>query len=134
MDIESNRLYTRKHVWVTSMGDDVFQIGVTEFLLDSVTDVGYIELPTEGSSFKFGECMGIIEGVENTRCIYAPCDLVVNLTNEGLEDNPVILNESPYTDGWMLEVIPTPVVEIENNLLSPLQYKAFCLILRSKKG
>lgn len=105
-EIPEDLLYTEEHEWLhrDEENPDQSTIGITDFAQDGVGDVVYLELPSEGDSVSAGEPCGEIESAKTVSDLYAPVDGVVVATNGELEDQPELVNLSPYGDGWLIRV------------------------------
>ena len=95
--------YTKDHEWTRQKGD-VFQIGITDFAQDQLGDIVFVELPEPGDRFENGEEFGTVESVKAVSELFMPMGGEVAAINEALEDSPELVNNAPYTDGWMLEL------------------------------
>lgn len=97
--------YTPDHEWARQ-GSTGVTIGITAFALNQLGDITLVELPQVGAQLAKGDSFGTIESVKSVSELYAPVAGKVVRINEALEDNPELVNESPYDDGWMVEIEP----------------------------
>lgn len=111
--------YTKSHEWVRVKDEKTVQIGITHFAQEQLGDLTFIELPGEGESLESGQEMGTVESVKAASELYSPASGTVAAVNSVLEDNPGIVNEDPYGEGWMLEIEISAPVE---GLLTSAQY------------
>jgi glycine cleavage system H protein len=74
----------------------------------------FVELPENGAEFKAGETIGTIEAVKTVADLYAPVSGTVIEVNKIIEDQPEIINNSPYEDGWFVKVKMSNPTEMEN--------------------
>jgi len=95
--------YTKEHEWLRMEGDQGV-IGVTDFAASELGDIVFIELPSTGTKIKAGESLGSIETVKAVEDLYSPVSGVVVDINVKLEDNPELVNEDPYGDGWLVRM------------------------------
>ena len=112
--------YSKSHEWVRLEGGKAV-IGITHFAQEQLGDLTFIELPMEGDALTPGEEMGTVESVKAASEIYSPVKGTVASINTALEDNPGLVNEDPYGEGWMV------AVELDGEpegLLDAAQYKA----------
>ena len=116
--------YSKEHEWVRSESDSVVVMGITEFAQDSLGDVVFVEIPDEGAELIQGEKMGEIESVKAVSDLYSPVSGKVIKRNESLIDNPELVNEGPFEQGWMLKVEIKDASELDN-LLSADNYNSF---------
>ncbi|MDZ4783630.1 MAG: glycine cleavage system protein GcvH [Planctomycetia bacterium] len=98
-------LYAKTHEWVkVDNAAKVATIGVSAFAVEALTDLVYIELPAVGKTVKAGEPFGEIESVKAVSDLYSPVTGEVIEVNSGLASDLGVLNEDPYTKGWMIKV------------------------------
>ena len=116
--------YSKEHEWVRSESDSVVVMGITEFAQDSLGDVVFVEIPDEDAELTQGEKMGEIESVKAVSDLYSPVSGKVIKRNESLIDNPELVNEGPFEQGWMLKVEIKDASELDN-LLSVEDYNSF---------
>ena len=104
MNIPNDLKYSPTHEWLKDNDDGTATIGITEHAQDVLGDVIFVELPKVGREFSESEAFGIIESVKATSSLYAPVSGEVIEVNRKLESNPEIINESPFTNGWIINV------------------------------
>ncbi len=112
--------YLDSHEWARANG--TVRVGITDFAQDELGDVVFVELPDEGGEVTAGEDFGVIESIKAVSDLYAPVSGAVTGVNERLFDEPELVNEEPFGDGWMLEVEPVDESELDD-LLSPAEYR-----------
>tara|TARA_B100000482_G_C12542371_1_gene272779 strand:+ start:253 stop:630 length:378 start_codon:yes stop_codon:yes gene_type:complete len=122
MNIPAELKYTKDHEWVKLEGD-VATVGVTDFAQGELGDVVYVEVETIGETLESEEIFGTIEAVKTVSDLFMPLAGKVMEVNEAIEDEPEIVNEDPYGNGWMIKIQVLDVSEVES-LLSAEQYKA----------
>lgn len=98
-----DRLYSPSHEW-HKIEDDTLTLGLTQFAVDQLTDVTYVEMKKAGTRVKAGEVVGEVESVKTTSDIYCAVDGEVIEVNGALADNPGLLNSDPYEAGWLVKV------------------------------
>lgn len=121
MKLPDNLKYTQDHEWVLVDGD-VATVGITEFAQGELGDIVFVEIETEGESLEKGEIFGTVEAVKTVSDLFMPVSGEVIEVNEGLADNPEIVNKDPYGDGWMIKVKIANETELDD-LLSPGEYQ-----------
>ena len=112
MNVPDNLLYTEEHEWV-ALEDDIATIGITDYAQSELGDIVFVELPSVGDSITKGDSFGTIEAVKAVSDLFAPMSGEVIEVNENLSDNPEIINESPYEEGWMIRIRVSDVSEQE---------------------
>lgn len=98
--------YTDDHEWARKEGDNL-KIGVSDYAQDQLGDIVFVELPEVGDSFDQKQEFGSVESVKAVSELFMPLAGEVVAINEALEDAPDLVNNAPYTDGWMIEVKPS---------------------------
>jgi glycine cleavage system H protein len=109
------------HEWARRHNGTV-RIGISDFAQDELGDVVFVELPREGDELQNGEDFGVIESIKAVSDLYAPVSGTVTATNDALIDDPELVNDDPFGDGWMLEVELDDESELDD-LLSPEAYR-----------
>jgi glycine cleavage system H protein len=102
MDPKSLR-YAKSHEWAFLEGD-VATIGITQFAVDQLTDVIYVDLPDVDDPVAAGDSFGEIESVKAVSDLYSPVTGDVVAVNEKLQNDPTIISKDPYTAGWLIKV------------------------------
>lgn len=118
MEFPENLSYTREHEWVRFDGQRA-TVGVTEFAVEQLGDVVYIDLPKAGTAVAAGEACGEIESTKSVSDLYAPLTGIVAETNEAVVDDPSRLNSDPYGTGWLIRV---DIAETPTGLLDAADY------------
>lgn len=103
MSIPQNLLYTKSHEWARVEGDIVV-IGITHYAQDQLGEVVFVELPAAGDAVEAGEEMGTLESVKAVSEMLSPLSGEVVEANEALEDNPDLVNQSPFDEGWLVKI------------------------------
>ena len=95
--------YAESHEWARSEGDRV-TIGISDYAQDQLGDIVFVELPEVGDTLGKGEEFGTVESVKAVSELYLPVAGEVVAINSSLEDVPEKVNNTPYGDGWMIEI------------------------------
>jgi glycine cleavage system H protein len=105
MNVPDELRYSAEHEWARALdsGSRV-RVGVTDYAQDALGDVVYVDLPAVGATVAAGESVGELESTKSVSEVYAPVGGTVTAVNEALADNPQLLNEDPYGDGWLIEI------------------------------
>jgi len=115
--------YAASHEWARKLEDDIIEVGISDYAQAALGDVVYIELPEVGLAVSASEECCAVESVKAASDIYAPVSGEIIAVNESLEDEPELLNESPYGDGWMFRIKASDLSELDN-LLDAEAYQA----------
>ena len=120
-DVPEDCRYLESHEWARRDGDTV-RAGITDFAQDELGDVVFVELPDVGDEVEQEGEFGVIESIKAVSDLYAPVSGEVTAVNGALFDEPELVNEDPFGDGWMLEVDLAEEGELDA-LLSPEEYE-----------
>jgi glycine cleavage system H protein len=112
--------YTKDHEWVKIDGD-IATIGVTDFAQKELGDIVYVEVETIGETIEAGEVFGTVEAVKTVSDLFMPVTGEVLEFNGELESSPELVNDAPYTEGWMVKVKITGALPAD--LLDAASYK-----------
>jgi glycine cleavage system H protein len=114
--------YTAEDEWIRTEGEEVV-IGISHFAQDQLGDIVFVELPEVGATTEAGTPFGTIESVKAVSDLFAPLTGEVLGINELLEDQPELVNESCYGDGWLIRLRPTNPDELPGLLDSAAYVK-----------
>ena len=95
--------YAKTHEWARLDGD-VCVVGLTQFAVDQLTDIIYIELPDVGDPVSVNDAFGEIESVKSVNDLYSPVDGEVIEVNTQLDNDPSLISRDPYDKGWLMKV------------------------------
>ncbi len=115
LNLPEDLYYTVDHEWARVANENV-TIGVSDYAQDQLGDVVFVEMPQPGDQFKKGEEFGTVESVKAVAELYMPIDGEVVRANQALEDAPELMNQSPYGDGWIIEIKPDDVSQLKTIL------------------
>jgi glycine cleavage system H protein len=105
MNVPDDLRYSAEHEWAKPLDlPSRVRVGITDFAQDALGDVVYVDLPQVGDTVGAGETVGELESTKSVSEMYAPVAGRVVAVNESLADNPGLINEDPYGDGWLLEI------------------------------
>ena len=122
MNFPTELKYTKEHEWVRIEGD-VATIGITDFAQSELGDIVYVEVETLDETLAQDEVFGSVEAVKTVSDLFLPLSGEIIEFNEGLEDDPELVNTDPYNAGWMIKLKISDVSQIES-LMSVDDYKA----------
>jgi glycine cleavage system H protein len=115
--------YTKEHEWVR-VESDIGTVGITDYAQDQLGDIVFVDLPDAGAKVSQMQKFGEIESVKAVSELYSPISGDVEEANPTLAENPQLVNDDPYGEGWMLRVRLSEPGEIEK-LLSAQDYDDF---------
>ncbi|AHG04378.1 glycine cleavage system protein H [Halobacterium sp. DL1] len=117
-DVPDDLYYLESHEWIDPQTG---RVGISDFAQDELGDVVFVELPGEGDELDAEEALGVVESIKAVSDIYAPVGGEVTAVNDALEDQPELVNEDPFGDGWLVE-LDFDEADIDD-LLSPDEYR-----------
>lgn len=121
MSITEKILCSKSHEFLLDNGDGTHTIGLTDYAVEQLGDIVFLELPEAGSEFKKGETFATVESVKAASEIYMPVSGKIVEINEGAVDAPETLNENAFE--WLVKIELTGDVEEQNDLLEYEDYK-----------
>ena len=104
--------YSEDHEWAKLEGDKV-RTGISDYAQDQLGDIVFVELPQVGDTFQKGAEFGTVESVKAVSELYMPLGGEIVAVNTALEDAPEMVNNSPYEDGWMVDIKPSNSSEMD---------------------
>ena len=104
MNIPEHLLYTKDHEWINIHDDGTATIGITDFAQGELGDIVFVELNEIGDLSEKEETFGTVEAVKTVSDLYLPLDGEIIEINEALEDEPELVNDDPYGQGWMIKI------------------------------
>jgi len=113
--------YAKSHEWVRVEGN-VATIGISDHAQEELTELVFIELPEIGRELEAEEQCAVVESVKTASDIYSPLTGKVVDANDPVSENAGIVNDEPYTEGWLFKIEFSDPDELEN-LLTAEQYR-----------
>ncbi|CAI8167001.1 MAG: Glycine cleavage system H protein [Cellvibrionales bacterium UBA7375] len=103
-DFPTELKYANSHEWARVESDGTVIVGITDHAQDALGDIVFIELPESGAEVEVGAEIAVVESVKAASDIYSPVSGEIVEVNSALEDEPELVNSSPYEDGWLFSV------------------------------
>ena len=100
----SDLKFLASHEWIRLSEDNVVVVGISDHAQEQLGDIVFVELPSIGDSVVSGDEAAVVESVKAASEVYSPFNGEVVEVNEALEDNPELVNSSPYDDGWFFKL------------------------------
>lgn len=123
--VDKEKLYfTEEHEWIELVSEDYVRIGITDYAVEQLGDIVFVELPEVNDSTEAEAEFATVESVKSTSEIYSPVSGNVAKVNTNLEDEPELLNESPFGEGWLIEVQANEAVDV-SRLLDSKAYEEY---------
>jgi len=102
MKLDAKARYQDTHEWARQEGD-LIVCGITDYAQDSLSDVVFVDLPEIGATLNKGEIFGVVESVKAASDLYMPMSGEIIEINDKLDDEPELVNEDPFGEGWMIK-------------------------------
>jgi glycine cleavage system H protein len=103
MEIRENLKYTKDHEWI-SIDGDIATVGITDFAQSELGDIVYVEVDTLDENLNKDDVFGTVEAVKTVSDLFIPVSGEILEFNESLNDNPELINQSPYDEGWIIKM------------------------------
>ena len=120
----SDLKFLASHEWIRLGDDNIVVVGISDHAQEQLGDVVFVELPNIGDEVLSGDEAAVVESVKAASEVYSPFTGEVVGVNEALEDNPELVNSSPYDDGWFFKLKVKDKGELES-LMSKEEYEKF---------
>jgi glycine cleavage system H protein len=122
-NVPQDLYYTAQHEYLKPSDESgVYFVGITDYAQTELGDIVFLELPTAGTTFAAGQAFGTIEAVKSVADLYTPLAGEVVAANGALDDNPALVNDDPYGEGWMVRLRLADPSQV-NGLLTAAQYE-----------
>jgi len=102
--MNESMLCTKTHEYVLDLGGGKYEVGITDYAIEQLGDIVFIELPEEGSDFAKNEVFATVESVKAASEIYMPISGQVVEINEEIVNSPELLNDEAYTNKWLVKI------------------------------
>ncbi|RGM54934.1 glycine cleavage system protein GcvH [Bacteroides uniformis] len=122
MNFPTNVKYTKEHEWIRLEGD-VAYVGITDYAQEQLGDIVFVDIPTEGETLVADEVFGTIEVVKTISDLFLPVTGEILEQNEALADQPELVNQDPYGEGWLIKINPAADADFDS-LLDAEAYRA----------
>ncbi len=123
METPTELRYSTDHEWVR-VEESLVRIGITDFAQDALGDVVYVELPEVGAKVAQNASFAEVESTKSVSDIFAPVSGEIAEVNDALEDQPELVNEDPYGDGWICIIQVNSLDELDA-LMDADGYRSF---------
>jgi glycine cleavage system H protein len=103
----ADRYYISTHEWHKPLPDGLVAVGVSKFAVEELTDITFVDIRIRQGAIKAGQTFGEVESVKATSELYCGIAGEVVAFNQAVLDNPALLNQDPWEQGWLIKVKPT---------------------------
>ena len=122
MNIPAELRYTKEHEWIRVEGD-VAYVGITDYAQSELGEIVFVDINTEGETVNQNEVFGSVEAVKTVSDLNMPVTGEVLEVNETINDQPELVNNDPYGEGWMIKIQVADSAELDT-LLDAAAYQA----------
>ena len=119
-----DRLFSEEHVWILSEQEGIYILGISDFAQQQLGDIVFVDLPEVGDKTSAQQSCLVVESVKSASDVISPITGQIIAVNEQLIDSPELINESPYEDGWIVQIKGDANTALESNM-SEEEYNNF---------
>lgn len=119
-NIPANLHYTKDHEWIRVEGENAV-VGITDYAQSELGEIVFVDVPSVGESLSQGDVFGSVEAVKTVSDLNVPATGKVLEQNEALNDQPDLVNNDPYGEGWMIKLQLSDLAELDS-LLTAEEY------------
>ena len=123
MNTPSNLRYTKEHEWIRVEGNEAY-VGITDYAQSELGEIVFVDINTEGETLEQNEVFGSVEAVKTVSDLNMPVAGEVLAINEAINDQPELVNNDPYGEGWMIKISVANPDDLDT-LLDAEGYQAF---------
>ncbi|PSQ68046.1 MAG: glycine cleavage system protein H [Bacteroidetes bacterium QH_2_67_10] len=123
MSAPADLRYTENHEWIRDEGDGTATVGITDFAQSELGDIVFVEFEPPGTELEAEDVFGTVEAVKTVSELFLPAGGTLTEVNDALEDQPELVNDDPYGDGWMAKVELNAPSELDD-LLPAEEYES----------
>ena len=122
MNIPSDLRYTKEHEWIRVEGEIAY-VGITDYAQSELGEIVFVDINTEGETLAQDEVFGSVEAVKTVSDLNMPVAGEVLEINDAINDQPELVNNDPYGEGWMIKISVADPAELDT-LLDAAGYQA----------
>ena len=111
LDLPETLRYTEDHEWAVQSVEGI-RIGISDYAQDQLGDIVFVELPKIGDRLDKGGEFGTVESVKAVAELFVPISGEIVTVNSVLDASPELVNKDPYGEGWMVEIKPSAIEEL----------------------
>lgn len=124
MNHPNDRRYANTHEWIiASEQDGIYTVGISDYAQQALGDVVHASLPSVGSQVTVEQACCVLESVKAASDVHAPVDGVIVAINEKLDGTPELINDEPYSDGWLFQIQVSNATQLDS-LMSASDYES----------
>lgn len=120
--IPNDLRYTEEHEWIR-VENEIATVGITSHAVDELGEIVFVDLPEVGAQIEQMAEFGSVESVKTVSSLFLPISGEIIEINKELVNNPNLVNDSPYEDGWLVKVAMSDEKEADD-LMTAGEYKS----------
>jgi glycine cleavage system H protein len=124
MEFPEDLRYTKEHEWARDEGNGRVRVGITDYAQDALGDVVYVDVPGVGTQVGASEAFSEVESTKSVSDVYSPVTGTIVERNSVLDEQPELVNDHPYGDGWLAVLEMSDPSELDA-LMDAVAYRAF---------
>ena len=122
--VKANLYYTKDHEWIDILEDDTAYVGITDYAQSELGEIVFVDVPTIGEQLNQFDTFGSIEAVKTVADLNIPMSGEVIEINEKLDNEPELVNNEPYDNGWIVKMNIANISETKN-LMTVEEYNKY---------
>ncbi len=124
-EVRDNLFYTEEHEWAKVLNGNMVQVGITDYAAKLLHEVVYVSIAGVNTEVKHMQSLGTVESVKAVSDIFSPISGTILKVNEKLAIHPELVNNSPYDEGWLVEIAAKNFSIEKARLMSAKDYSSF---------
>ena len=121
MNIPNTLIYTPEHLWIKSIGESTYEIGITDYAQNLLGDIVFVDLPELKSQILRNVAFGVIESVKTASDLVGPLNGVIIEINSNIQKSPELINDKPY-ETWICRILSQDDIDNKELFLDASQY------------
>ena len=126
MNIPNTLIYTSEHLWIKSIGENTYEIGITDYAQNLLGDIVFVELPELQSQISKNIAFGVVESVKTASDLMGPLNGVMIEINPNIQKSPELINDKPY-ETWICKISSRDNIDNKELFLNASQYSELIL-------
>jgi glycine cleavage system H protein len=121
MSIPNTLIYTPEHLWIKSIGDNIYEIGITDYAQNLLGDIVFVDLPVLQTQVSRNVAFGAIESVKTASDLVGPLNGIMIEINSSIQKSPELINDRPY-ETWICKISSQDMIDNKELYLNSSQY------------
>ena len=121
MIIPNTLIYTPEHLWIKSIGENIYEIGITDYAQNLLGDIVFVELPLLKSQISRNIAFGVVESIKTASDLMGPLNGVMIEINPNIQKSPELINDKPY-ENWICKISSQDDIDNKELFLDASRY------------